>query len=313
MIAEVISATKMNKVLGWVLALLVAFAAAGCQRAGEAELKKGSDAEAKGDFAEAKRWYAEAIALGNGEGCQRVAQLLFQHDARELLAASQRDGQWVAKISGVTAQIRHFAKEASARGYPDERILDALNGSEEFIRSARTVLQKADEETRRAKTSGREDNEAGEALREAREQKGRIESDLVRIRKEVEELKQQVAASEKEAKETRETAAKDVAELEKMVNNEQATVFALAAMHGGDQYALQDAAFKFGAEAGVRTSWHKNVDPAKDKALGGRTERWRARLAARERELEDWEQMKIDCEEEIKRLQAAEGAGARED
>lgn len=310
MIGNILKSAGVSNCIQWGLVLLVASMVMGCQRADKLALEKGREAEACGELAEAKRLYAEAIALGNGEGFQRMATLLLQLDRAELFKkdVSLWDEQWIAKVPSIVLRANRFAKEAEKRGCPTEELQGQITTFENDIQLVRDTLMRASGQAQESAPAEKITDEAGGALREALEQKERVEKDIVLIRKEVDELERQLAESEQELKETRASTAKDLADLDKIVaNGGEGAVFALAMMYGSDQYALQEAAFRVGAEAGVRSGWHKDVDSAKDKALSGRRDRFSARLAARKSELAEWEQMLEDCQAEIERLQRETG------
>jgi tetratricopeptide (TPR) repeat protein len=158
---------------------------AGCGPAGEKEIRKGRAAEALGNYAEAKQWYAQAIAADNAAGARFLAELLVAQDAAELFGTpAEKDAEWVAKAAALDAQITRLVRQAEANGTSVEGVKEALDGHGKVIREAKEALEKAQAEKRAAEEAARLKAEA-EARAIAEE-----------ARRKAEELAKQRAAEE---------------------------------------------------------------------------------------------------------------------
>lgn len=135
---------RLGRIAEALVLVVLAVGMTGCGPAGEKEVRKGRAAEALGNYAEAKQWYAQAIAVDNADGARLLAELLVSQDAAALFGASARkDAQWVAKVQALDAQIARLMRQAEANGVSVEGVKEALDIHRKAIHEVQEALDKA--------------------------------------------------------------------------------------------------------------------------------------------------------------------------
>ena len=278
------------------LALLAGTAGTGCSRADPAALKKGREAESRGDWAEAKRQYAEAITQGSGKGFRRMAELLVEHDAAALFATDdgERDARWIASAESLTAQIRHSAKEAAARGCPVKDVQKTLDGYTAAIREAKERVAPA--------------GDAGRSLAGLQARKRRLESELSALSKEVGTLERQTEDCTRELEQARMQSLREGKHLHREVQgllSKAKEAENAARRWGGTPYEYwQDSRSPEaeGRDIGVRMDIQRQVAAERIERIVQEKTRLETRLAERRRELSEVKGKLEECERDIARI-----------
>lgn len=291
------------------LALFAVAVAAGCSRGDAAALERGRAAEARGEWDEAKRQYAEVIALGNGEGFRRLAELMAKHDAAELFSKDERrDAQWIVAAERLAGQIRHTAKEAAERGCPVEGIQETLDGYAVAIQTAREATRRTAAAEKRTETLRHADARRMAALKDVQERKARLESDFRSLSAEVATLERQVEASERELEAERLRAVREADRLDSELGRLTAMTMDAeksAIRYGGDpqQYWMgASSPFDAGVELGARTALQKEQAADRDRKLSEEKAQLEARLAERRKERDALKEQIAECETIIEGL-----------
>lgn len=292
------------------LALFAVAVAAGCFREDAAALERGRAAEARGEWNEAKRQYAEAIALGNGEGFRRLAELMVKHDAADLFSKDEggRDAQWIVAAERLAGQIRHAAKEAAERGCPVEGIQETLDGYAGAILTAREATRQTAAVEKRTEVLRQADARRMAALKDVQERKARLESDFRSLTTEVAALERQVEESERELEAERLRAVREADRLDSELGRLTAMTMDAeksAIRYGGDpqQYWMgASSPFDAGVELGARTSLQKEQAADRDRKLSEEKAQLEARLAERRKERDALKEQIAECETKIEGL-----------
>lgn len=291
---------KWPRILLLGLALLAGAAGAGCRRAEPEALKKGRKAESRGDWTEAKRQYAEAITQGSGEGFRQMAVLLLEHDAAELFSAhpEARDARWIAAAESLTAQIRHSAKEAAARGCPVKGVHKALEGYMAAIRDAKAGMVGTGDGPGRSPPD----------MNGLQARKRRLENELSALSREVGTLERQTEDCARELEAARLQSLREGKQLHREVQgliSRAKDAEDAARRWGGTPYEYwQDSQSPSaeGREIGVRMDIQRQVAAERIGKIIQEKTRLESRLAERRRELSEVKGKLEECERDIARI-----------
>lgn len=195
------------KIAGCTIATFsILFGLTGCTPKDVSLLKKGTQLELTGKFAEAAEKYAEAASLGNADAYKKLGDMAIAHDFLKLTPENANDfitghDKWLSNAQQAVAKAKDCFEKAQMAGCTNMLLvsLDKLAACEKKIAETSSKVSEAKEKERQRLEEERKKREEEERIaREKREEEERIAK--AEAERKAEEERKRREAEEAEAK-----------------------------------------------------------------------------------------------------------------